>query len=59
MLATNLIGTCIATMRYGCTVDFWCESKDGGVTDTRIVTLTFPTEAVAVAVAEAAAYRPA
>ena len=57
MSVSSLIGNCVGTMRYGCTVEVWCESLDGGPTDSRIVTVPFPTEEIAKAVGDAAAFR--
>lgn len=54
----HLIGTCLGTMRHGTSVQFWCESRDGGCTDTRIITVTFPNGTIAAAVADAAAHQP-
>jgi hypothetical protein len=47
------IGEVIGNIRYGNVVQFWCRSLDGGPTDSRQVNITFPNEAIAIAVAEA------
>lgn len=44
-------GDCIGAMQFGTSVQFWCKSLDGGVTDSRQVTLTFKNEATAAAIA--------
>jgi uncharacterized protein (DUF1330 family) len=51
------VGTCVGTMRYGTLVQFWCNSLDGGSTDSRIITIEFPNEETATDVANAAAYK--
>lgn len=50
------VGACAGTMRYGNIVQFWCESLDGGASDSRIISIEFPTEQIAEAVAKAGAY---
>jgi hypothetical protein len=51
------VGACVATLRYGNVVQFWCESLDGDSTDTRIISIEFPTDEIATAVAAAGAYK--
>lgn len=51
------VGTCVGTMLYGTTVQFWCRSLDGGVSDSRIISISFDNEDVARQVADAAAYK--
>lgn len=50
----NVLGACVGTMRHGTLVQFFCESLDGGPTDSHVVNIEFPTEAIAAAVAQAA-----
>ena len=40
-------GNVVGTMSYGPIVQVWCESLDGGTTDSRIITANFQNEAMA------------
>jgi hypothetical protein len=53
----NTVGACVGAVRFDNRVQFWCEALDGGVTDSKIITVEFPTEEIAIAIHAAAAYK--
>lgn len=46
-------GPVVGVMRYGTTVEFWFHSLDGDSTDSRQLSIEFPTEQIADSVANA------
>lgn len=54
---TSKFGKLIGSMHYGKTVEFWFESLDGDSTDSRQISVSFPSEEIAAQIAEACSYQ--
>jgi hypothetical protein len=52
MIDLSKYGSVVGAMQYGNTVEFYCESLDGNITDSRQISLFFNSEETATAVAK-------
>lgn len=52
VIDTTKVGEMVGNIRYGTTVQFWFKALDGDSSDSIQIPIEFPTEALAIAVAE-------